>query len=85
MLNGIVPLGGTLPTLSPLTCCKSTTLRDGYNIDKPKVTEAGEQRFAKLKQALARAKIGEPVVGIEPTADGLQNRCSTAELHRLTS
>jgi hypothetical protein len=23
----------------------------------------------------------EPVVGIEPTTDGLQNRCSTAELN----
>src|SRR5262245_59012742 len=23
----------------------------------------------------------EPVVGIEPTTDGLQNRCSTTELH----
>ena len=25
----------------------------------------------------------EPVVGIEPTTDGLQNRCSTTELHWL--
>jgi hypothetical protein len=25
----------------------------------------------------------EPVVGIEPTTDGLQNRCSTAELNWL--
>src|SRR5262249_21686832 len=32
MLNGSTPLGGTPPTLSPLTCCKSTTLRDGYGI-----------------------------------------------------
>ncbi|HEY4035889.1 MAG TPA: FAD-dependent oxidoreductase, partial [Ktedonobacteraceae bacterium] len=29
---GIIPLGGRLPTLSPLTCSKSTTLRDGYGI-----------------------------------------------------
>lgn len=26
----------------------------------------------------------EPVVGFEPTTDGLQNRCSTTELNRLT-
>jgi hypothetical protein len=25
----------------------------------------------------------EPVVGIEPTTDGLQNRCSTTELNWL--
>src|SRR5712672_149933 len=35
MLNGIIPLGGRLPTLSPLTCSKSTTLRDGYGIKQP--------------------------------------------------
>ncbi len=26
---------------------------------------------------------GEPMVGLEPTTSGLQNRCSTTELHRL--
>ena len=26
----------------------------------------------------------EPMAGIEPTTDGLRNRCSTAELHWLT-
>src|SRR6266571_1672402 len=26
----------------------------------------------------------EPMVGLEPTTGGLQNRCSTTELHRLT-
>jgi hypothetical protein len=25
----------------------------------------------------------EPMVGLEPTTSGLQNRCSTTELHRL--
>ena len=25
---------------------------------------------------------GEPMVGLEPTTSGLQNRCSTTELHR---
>ncbi len=25
----------------------------------------------------------EPMVGLEPTTGGLQNRCSTTELHRL--
>jgi hypothetical protein len=28
---------------------------------------------------------GEPMVGLEPTTSGLQNRCSTTELHRPTT
>ena len=34
MPNGITRLGGILLTLSPWTCSRSTTLRDGYNILK---------------------------------------------------
>ena len=33
-----------------------------------------------LEHVLTPEKL-EPVVGIEPTTDGLQNRCSTTELH----
>ena len=35
-----------------------------------------------LPKSLPRTRLKmEPVVGIEPTTDGLQNRCSTAELN----
>ena len=35
---------------------------------------------AKIKNKSVRVKEVEPAVGIEPTTDGLQNRCSTTEL-----
>jgi hypothetical protein len=36
-----------------------------------------------FKSLRANAKKLEPVVGFEPTTDGLQNRCSTTELNWL--
>ncbi len=33
-------------------------------------------------QKIMKCRKEEPVKGFEPPADGLQNRCSTPELHR---
>ncbi len=36
-----------------------------------------------IGRRIMNCSIKKPVVGIEPTTGGLQNRCSAAELHRL--
>ena len=42
----------------------------------------GDSGPSDLPKSLPSKRLGmEPVVGIEPTTDGLQNRCSTAELN----
>src|SRR5208337_3373085 len=43
MPNGITRLGGRLPTLSPSTCSRSTTLRQGYNIAHCRLALSGRK------------------------------------------
>ncbi len=38
-----------------------------------------------LMGSVEKASMKEPVKGFEPPAGGLQNRCSTPELHRLAN
>ncbi len=42
------------------------------------------QRFSNVIPFVFRGLNMEPAVGVEPTTDGLQNRCSTTELSRRT-
>ena len=42
---------------------------------------AEKEKYLKRLE-MSSYKYGEPMVGFEPTASGLQNRCSATELHR---
>jgi hypothetical protein len=47
-----------------------------------RAARSGEKRFGSNFRKPERSEL-EPVVGFEPTTDGLQNRCSTTELNWL--
>ena len=46
------------------------------------MTQSNEDFEAKRMNPGHTRVLLEPMVGLEPTTSGLQNRCSTTELHR---
>ncbi len=61
---------------SPLPRECSTSEPQGHN------SRTGLFNFHLEEPALTAPQKNKPVIGIEPTTYGLQNRCSTVELHR---